>query len=920
MRRARKIALWSIGGAALLFMLLVGGSALLFVYGPSSGVKSVLAAAIEKATGRRIEIDGPLTRGLWPDVRISAGAVRVFAPGQTAGAAPVAAEGVAVKARFWPLLSGRLELTEVSLKNAKIDAERLGAAARAPSTTTAPGTAKAATPSDASTGFDLRRLAAYARGDGPAHIEMLSAVGGAVLFRDKTTGKPVEINIDTISYAAPKDGDSATLSATGALGGAPIRLTADLMGLAAAARGEAGKIKGRFEGAGVRLSFEGDASLGDGTPQSMRLEGATSIFVSNDRAATGWLRAFLPAALSPLEAIEARGRITVDARRLDIDFSGAATFRGQRTAAQLSVEAGEGWLTGATAATVKAALKNPHLDAGYEGRFGYTTAGGLLLDGAYRLKAADVRALSRWATGSDDTPLFKSAPKLESVDVTGAATLVADRAVVTSRGAIGYNGVPARFDLGALGGKDWRSGGATDIRLTARADGLFSLRWDGRLEVNELRSSVAPTFAALDGDIQANVFNVARFRTWLDLPPSAGKVGDIAFDGRFRAVAPKPPVVAEDVALERVVQKTLREVVAGETPKAETPKLERVSTKGWDGASIELTKFQFRANGVATNVEGRADVSVDKLTVVSQLTGGPLDLTPWTEAALSFGALEKPGGASLASLSLDAPNMGAVGWSATPFDLSALGMIDADIKLDLKGLKVGGFQLGATKGTIRAQDRRLEISTSALKLFGGDAEFSARLDASSSAAPAAAAALKLRGGELRELFEAAGAPSTMVGKFDAAFDLKAVGASEAALAKSVAGSADFSSTNGAIFWIDFKTLSGAGAAEFLGLRQIVKGVTFYDRIKGTVKIADGVARNRDLELAGDFISFRGGGRIDVGARQMKYVVLITKFGEVSILPIDEIIGRAVPIVIRGAWESLQFGTEKGARPETAAAE
>ena len=102
------------------------------------------------------------------------------------------------------------------------------------------------------------------------------------------------------------------------------------------------------------------------------------------------------------------------------------------------------------------------------------------------------------------------------------------------------------------------------------------------------------------------------------------------------------------------------------------------------------------------------------------------------------------------------------------------------------------------------------------------------------------------------------------------------------------------------------------AAEFLGAKQVAEGVTPYEELKGSFSLDGGRASNRDLELTGDVISFKGGGLIDVGAREVDYVINITRFGKISI--IDEILGRAFPIVLRGSWDALKIGNEKDASP------
>ena len=79
--------------------------------------------AATAALGREVSIRGPIHLSIYPDIGLRLSDVSVANPAGTRNPEMITAGSVIVGARIAPLFSGRLEVTELTLQDAKIDLE-----------------------------------------------------------------------------------------------------------------------------------------------------------------------------------------------------------------------------------------------------------------------------------------------------------------------------------------------------------------------------------------------------------------------------------------------------------------------------------------------------------------------------------------------------------------------------------------------------------------------------------------------------------------------------------------------------------------------------------------------------------------------------------------------------------------------------
>jgi AsmA protein len=85
--------------------------------------RAPIERAASSALGREVQIHGPLHLSIYPDIGLRLSDVSVANPAGSHNAEMITAGSVVVGARIAPLFSGRLEVTELTLQDAKLDLE-----------------------------------------------------------------------------------------------------------------------------------------------------------------------------------------------------------------------------------------------------------------------------------------------------------------------------------------------------------------------------------------------------------------------------------------------------------------------------------------------------------------------------------------------------------------------------------------------------------------------------------------------------------------------------------------------------------------------------------------------------------------------------------------------------------------------------
>ncbi|MBL8674607.1 MAG: AsmA family protein, partial [Rhodospirillales bacterium] len=241
-----------IGVGVLVGLIVAAGVATPFLIDPNA-FKPQIVAKVKEATGRDLVIDGPLRLSMFPTPSVSAEGVRLSnAPGGKAAQMldlKAASAGVAL----WPLLSKRVEISEVRLIEPKIAIE-VAADGRANYEFTpagAPPTAGAAQAPAASTGAK--------EGGGVAiSAQRIVIVDGLLTYSDAKSGREARFEKVSMTLSVPSLAGPFAVDGALTANGVPLTLDGKLgvkaaqgVPLSLSVRTDAGEAK--FTGAATDL-------------------------------------------------------------------------------------------------------------------------------------------------------------------------------------------------------------------------------------------------------------------------------------------------------------------------------------------------------------------------------------------------------------------------------------------------------------------------------------------------------------------------------------------------------------------------------------------------------------------------------------------------------------------------------------------
>jgi AsmA protein len=243
------------------------------------------------------------------------------------------------------------------------------------------------------------------------------------------------------------------------------------------------------------------------------------------------------------------------------------------------------------------------------------------------------------------------------------------------------------------------------------------------------------------------------------------------------------------------------------------------------------------------------------------------------------------------------------GWSGEPFDLVALGAVDADAKLAVTALSYGDVHVDAAQLTVGLKDSVLKTTFEEIKLYEGHGKGFVTLDGSGSDA-AVDANIQLKGIAARPLLKDAADIDWLAGTGDVALAISGRGASETALVQSLSGKSDVAVNNGAIIGFNLSgAIRGLADGNIPDFDSSPTDKTDFSALTGSFVITDGIAKNDDLQLASPLLRATGGGTVDLPARSLDYVVKPKVVATLSGQGGDkDLHGIEIPLHVTGSWE------------------
>ncbi len=241
-------------------------------------------------------------------------------------------------------------------------------------------------------------------------------------------------------------------------------------------------------------------------------------------------------------------------------------------------------------------------------------------------------------------------------------------------------------------------------------------------------------------------------------------------------------------------------------------------------------------------------------------------------------------------------------WSAARIDLSGLSAVDATLALAADAIAYRDMNIGKTRIDATLKDGRLIARLTEMAFYDGKATGEIVL---SSGGGDAVLQGRLSAGGLdgyRLLKDFAGI-ERIAGEANLSLALAARGKSQRELVSTLNGAAAFRFTNGAIRGINIAAMiRNVSSGILTGWDTTQSKDTDFALLEANYKIADGVATNDDLKLAGPQVRMTAKGSVDLLRRRLDYKaepkLVATLQGQGGTAKLT---GLPVPVVVEGPW-------------------
>lgn len=352
------------------------------------------------------------------------------------------------------------------------------------------------------------------------------------------------------------------------------------------------------------------------------------------------------------------------------------------------------------------------------------------------------------------------------------------------------------------------------------------------------------------------------------------------------------------------------------------------------GTSVTLDNAKVRLDAISGTGSAHVDISAARPNLQANLRLGAVDVNPYlADAAASQPARAVPAAAPVpspvprSSPQGPAPQNAApqvtgpqvrgfasrTGWSDAPIDLTALALLDADVKLSLASLLFQDIKIGATQLSAVLKNRVLRATIDDIRLYDGQGRGLVNVEPSGSSA-AISANLTLTGVSGLPILKDAAGFDWVDGKARIQLALAGTGATERAIMESLNGKADFVFAEGSIIGYNVpQMIRGLSQGKIGGFSRNPAEKTEFSEAGASFVVRNGVAETKDLRALSSIVRVTGTGTVNLGQRQIDMIVR-PKLGGASSgqsggIAAGDLSGLELPIKIKGSWERPQVAPD-----------
>ncbi|MEE4297347.1 MAG: AsmA family protein [Wenzhouxiangella sp.] len=292
------------------------------------------------------------------------------------------------------------------------------------------------------------------------------------------------------------------------------------------------------------------------------------------------------------------------------------------------------------------------------------------------------------------------------------------------------------------------------------------------------------------------------------------------------------------------------------------------------GARLDLNGETLRLEGEATigeSIAGRLDVSGERLDLTQLEPAGSSEPQPDTTGDTDYASLQA---------------------------------LDLQLTMDLDTLKLTeGAELTAVTARSQLVDGMMTLDPLSARLFGGGFEGRAQIDFNQNP-PAVIITPNLEGIRVAELVSMLTGQSPVDGQGNVAMDVRFNGFTPQAMLSSLNGSGNFALDEGVLRGLNIQALidQELTTSNLGNIARAFGGETRFRSLTGGMRIENGIVELPDMNLSAAGYGATGQGRINLGANQVDYALMLDLGDELTARLPDSLrraTGGRIPLSIAG---------------------
>jgi AsmA protein len=313
-----------------------------------------------------------------------------------------------------------------------------------------------------------------------------------------------------------------------------------------------------------------------------------------------------------------------------------------------------------------------------------------------------------------------------------------------------------------------------------------------------------------------------------------------------------------------------------------------------EGDTIALTEATLSLDAI--NATGNLNIVTqenERLRIDGALTAPRIDLNTYMPAPAQ--------GADAGGVAVNQ------GWSNDPIDFTGLRALDANLSLSVGALRFQRMDFSDVQMVLRLANGAADARLTQISLYGGSG--TGRLIADGSGAvPRLAIELNTENVQAEPLLRDAIGFDKITGRGTLRASLVGRGPSQAALMRSLGGTASFSFNDGQ--WKGVNLAQMARSLQSVMSGQSVNsggGATDFAELGASFVVSDGVAATENLRLLNPFVRLEGAGLVNIGAQTIDMRItpravrsMEGQGGDASIA------GLGIPFRVTGPWSRVSF--------------